>query len=1274
MFVVTSVVLILFVMLMAVLRLALPYLTSYQDEVENKLQDALGYPVQLARIDADWYWLSPRIKLIDVKINKRGQRSQLVRFDEVIVEFGIVSNLLNLSFEPTVISLNGSHLNLLRDKSGQLSVQGLPLDMLSAGVGHDAAVTAAADKALEFLNNKTIELQDLTVRWTDLSVSSVSMNFNVRNLAFKVNDGQYGVYIDTETPEQIGKKILLIARMKKNKENWQSSVYINADAVQLDYFMHYIKTPGFKVSSKLDAELWLKLNEKELTSLKGIVASSDLVLSSAHEKNNKSWSASKLSVNFQLAHTQNEWQLVFDDINMKLAEHDWNHLYLSLTYNEISNALAMRSEYLDLADAHYLLTKLPLNDDLAKNITLLKPEGILRKTEVVINDWKRPGDWLLKTRFEEFGISLPKRNIRLDGLSGELQLDKDKGQLMLDSQQAVFKSDLFNEALAFEAVKGVFDVERDAEKFKINSDLLSAKLSSVDVFSRLNIEFNDQLYADFQIQIDKADSTMFKRHRSDGLLGKKVAGWLTESIVQGELTDLKFLFHGAVNEFPFAANQGVMQSAFNIDKGILNYNSDWPKINNIKAKFSADNSKLQIAAESASTAEAELTDVLTTIDLAGDKHVKVSGTIAAVQENVDAFFTATPLKRNYRLLTQYTKLAGELSCRLNLDIPLDAKSQINVSGQLDLNNNELDIEKFGYHFDAVNAAVIFNNASIEAEPITAVFNQQSLEASVNTVIRGSGDKTWKQTLLSAKVKSDIKSVLPFDINTDSLFNNQTDWQLAMAFNHPPSDLEVMSLSLESKLSNIDIQLPRPFAKAAEETAPFYLGAKFSSEYSDLKISYNDLLDMTMQWDNESDAVRSAIKVNSGVAELPEKGIYLAANVEQLDLKQWQEIVLPFFTGPSNNFELDQLQLQINADKLFYQRYQLSKIKMNAALLDGNWNINLDSDKAAANVRFSEGISDENPISVSFSKMDLSPVDAEEDLPATSTDKTFLNTISPSKIPALNVSGKNFRYKNYQFDAIEIQSRQSSYGLALHSMNLTADAVNIKAKGNWLVGDNGKVQSSLRLELESDDVGKVLSSFDITKSIKDGKGSAVIDWQWPASPFDFDWKYVSGRMDLEVKDGRFVDIEPGAGRLLGVFSLSALPRRFILDFSDTFSEGYEFNRLKSHSSFEKGQLSTTNTYITGTSADVYFKGRIGLSDKDYDQVMSVVPRITSGVSGWLAVLQGATVGLVAYVGQKLLGVDEAAKNQYHITGSWSNPLITKIDSRATPSSLNSQPDE
>ena len=53
---------------------------------------------------------------------------------------------------------------------------------------------------------------------------------------------------------------------------------------------------------------------------------------------------------------------------------------------------------------------------------------------------------------------------------------------------------------------------------------------------------------------------------------------------------------------------------------------------------------------------------------------------------------------------------------------------------------------------------------------------------------------------------------------------------------------------------------------------------------------------------------------------------------------------------------------------------------------------------------------------------------------------------------------------------------------------------------------------------------------------------------------------AGRCRWQVDNGQFAQLEPGVGRLLGVLSLQALPRRITLDFQDVFSEGFAFDRF------------------------------------------------------------------------------------------------------------------
>ena len=54
--------------------------------------------------------------------------------------------------------------------------------------------------------------------------------------------------------------------------------------------------------------------------------------------------------------------------------------------------------------------------------------------------------------------------------------------------------------------------------------------------------------------------------------------------------------------------------------------------------------------------------------------------------------------------------------------------------------------------------------------------------------------------------------------------------------------------------------------------------------------------------------------------------------------------------------------------------------------------------------------------------------------------------------------------------------------------------------------------------------------------------------------------LSGTLAVGVGPGQFTKIEPGIGKLLGVLSLQALPRRITLDFRDVFSEGFAFDSI------------------------------------------------------------------------------------------------------------------
>jgi uncharacterized protein YhdP len=150
----------------------------------------------------------------------------------------------------------------------------------------------------------------------------------------------------------------------------------------------------------------------------------------------------------------------------------------------------------------------------------------------------------------------------------------------------------------------------------------------------------------------------------------------------------------------------------------------------------------------------------------------------------------------------------------------------------------------------------------------------------------------------------------------------------------------------------------------------------------------------------------------------------------------------------------------------------------------------------------------------------------------------------------------------------------------------------------------------------------------------------------------------------------VDVEPGAtGRVLGLLSVSSLPRRLTLDFSDLFADGFSFDTINGSFLVDSGNAYTNDLVVDGPAARIDISGRVGLVDKDYDQLVSVTPYIKSGLSLAGALAGGPAVGAVMIVAETLLKdklepLNKLARKQYTVTGPWTDPVVTRLGASET----------
>jgi uncharacterized protein YhdP len=152
------------------------------------------------------------------------------------------------------------------------------------------------------------------------------------------------------------------------------------------------------------------------------------------------------------------------------------------------------------------------------------------------------------------------------------------------------------------------------------------------------------------------------------------------------------------------------------------------------------------------------------------------------------------------------------------------------------------------------------------------------------------------------------------------------------------------------------------------------------------------------------------------------------------------------------------------------------------------------------------------------------------------------------------------------------------------------------------------------------------------------------------------------------------VDPGAGRLVGVLSLQSLPRRINLDFRDVFSQGFAFDEIVGQVHLERGIAYTKDLRMNGPAAKVSMSGLVSLAQETQSLALKIEPRLEDTVAVAGAILGGPAVGLGTLLANKMLKnpIGQAVGFEYTVSGTWKEPVITKVPRKATGAPEGSAP--
>jgi uncharacterized protein (TIGR02099 family) len=508
---------------------------------------------------------------------------------------------------------------------------------------------------------------------------------------------------------------------------------------------------------------------------------------------------------------------------------------------------------------------------------------------------------------------------------------------------------------------------------------------------------------------------------------------------------------------------------------------------------------------------------------------------------------------------------------------------------------------------------------------------------------------------------------------------------------PDAALSAAHLQLRSNLVGTALDLPAPLAKPAAAALPATIDTTLPIGEGEVRVVLGRRLALRARSTAQT-GVRVVLGSDTVAEPPPPSGLVVTGHTDALDALEWvavardaggdadatqagggQARATPSRATPARGAQgadagagggLALRRIDLVADRLNLlgatfpaTRLQLSRagdaiaVQLQGDAIDGYVRVP-DAEDATVSGRFDH---------VRWPLAPPAPPGAVPRPPARDDDAT-----DPAAVPPLSFDIADLRVGDAALGQATLRTQPVPAGLRIARLQARTPKQQIDASGEWL-GRGAAARTHVAMTVDSNDFGALLAGLGYGGQLAEGKGRTVLDARWPGAPGDFSAPALDGTLSLDVTDGRLTELEPGAGRVLGLLGVAQLPRRLTLDFRDFFDKGFAFDRLHGQVRVADGKASTDDLAIAGPAAEIRIRGATDLRTQTFDQSIEVLPRAGNHLTAVGAIAGGpvgAAIGAAANaVLRKPLG--QLAAKSYRVTGPWKEPKVEVASREVAP---------
>lgn len=1236
-------------------RLMLPQIPAYHAQIEQWASKAVGLPVKLGQLDARWSFGGPELTFKLARLYARDTNDVLIEASEGSVGINLGELFREGRIQAGKVVLVGTRLSLERNEAGILHLTGQ--------TPPSGGARRAMAPVLQVLPRGDFEFENAAVLYLDRSAGHGPWRFSDVNLG--INYGRDALQIEgsARLPASLGEHAEFKlgtrdALLKPLAIRWQGSVRLQ----QIDLAgVGTVLPSGLPeiLDGRADAVANFGMIGRDLQHVSANFTLRDFVFRKIDDAA-QGWT--RIGGLVEWSREASGWKAAASNFVIERDGFEWPETRITaeqtVSSNESVEITYFDAGFLRLQDLRPLSNWLP-SGEILDRVRALSPAGDLR--DLVMNRSLRDGELVsfsLRSDFNDLAVQAHGAVPGATGLAGKLRMDAAGGVLELDSGTSeMMLPAFFPEPLPLDALRTSLSWKKSGTGWEFDSESVQIDTPAFSFAGEFALELPGAGASPI-LQLEARISDLELLAARDFMPEKKMPAaayrWLYGALVSGHAPETTLSFNGPVRAYPFAGGEGLFRARTIIEDMRFAFARDWPAVDGARLELVLENASYKGRIISGTISGNDVAGSTATIANLADPVLIMNGQARGTLGDLLSFLRTSPVANvlGPRLLD--VRGAGGAQTDVVLNLPLFKLQDFRINGNTAIQAEWLGFDGLAQTLTRMNGELNFTEKTVRANDIDAMLFGRPVTMDIRPGSDANGNITSTLVELAGRHSSaNLVNNLPFPVQ--AILDGESDWQAVARLPSPGSAGQRFSIEVRSALAGMAITLPEPASKPADESRRFSAEIIFpedgeiqmQTKLGNALTGISRFMKVNGEWRHE----RSALNMGQVTATLPTTdGLSVTGAADVVALDEWIKFDWQTPTQDVAPPLLRSVNLKAARLLAYGQVIPDATIKLDRNARE--WLAQIVSDRVEGSLLIPVDLDGNEPVFADMVKLVLMPEETSGEVPDTS---------DPRELPAMRITAAEFVYDDMFFGSLEAVVSRSPNGLVVESVKTRDPGFVIEGDGRWEVID-GVEGCDFDFVLTANDVRRSLVQLAFDPVLKANDAAVTAQLRWPGPPDRSFRESLSGTVSVRVGDGQLLDVEPGAGRMFGLLSIAALPRRLSLDFRDVFDSGFGFDSISGDFELIDGQAYTTNLMLDGPAADIGIAGRAGLVERDYDQTAVVRANLGSALPVAGAIAAGPAIGAALLLFSEILKdpLKDMSKVFYRVTGSWDEPDIVRVN--------------